>query len=544
MSSVFISYGTRFLLYPFLNFLVIASLISVSACGSADKNDKKLTHKASSFSLTVRVSVNEIKHTSIKPNFIMTFSQAATGLNENNIRLYKSGHQESSIPITIAGHASNYTFTPKFNLDYDSKYVVILKAAQIKNINDEPLHSADFKFSIKTHKKPLQFDVWIGANNSLIYMDSKALSDLASNTELYSYRGHSYKDCDIDNITACRQGQKLLLNKQPITDKALTLNTPAFYKLKEDNLVTTQFVKSEVQLPKMSHHQLVNFKDKIWLYALNYEGAIWSSSDALRWDKSVEINPPKATSFFAYDFQTIPVFQDKIWSISDADGQRQNHVWSSIDGITWKQELTNAPFSARTNHQTVVFQNKLWLIGGYGYGIDKISDIWSSSDGITWKQEVKSAAFKARQGHQLVVFKKKLWLIGGVTENIISDKTMCKDIWSSVDGITWKKELVNVPFMGRVNHQVVVFKDKLWLIAGANSKKLQNDIWSSVDGITWKQEVVNAPFTARVGHQVVVYKDKLWLIGGLDSKSDQNDVWQSVDGKIWRKGYLGEITRL
>ena len=48
---------------------------------------------------------------------------------------------------------------------------------------------------------------------------------------------------------------------------------------------------------------------------------------------------------------------------------------------------TNAGFNARYNHQTVVFNNKMWVIGGYD-GTFK-NDVWSSSDGFFWDNKSK-----------------------------------------------------------------------------------------------------------------------------------------------------------
>lgn len=46
-----------------------------------------------------------------------------------------------------------------------------------------------------------------------------------------------------------------------------------------------------------------------------------------------------------------------------------------------------------------------------------------------------SAAFPARTDHQVLSFDNKLWLFGG------GDCTTSTDIWSSVDGIDWRRGL-------------------------------------------------------------------------------------------------------
>ena len=52
---------------------------------------------------------------------------------------------------------------------------------------------------------------------------------------------------------------------------------------------------------------------------------------------------------------------------------RFNDVWSSVDGRAWTQE-PNAGWSARFGHRAVVFENGLWVMGGYDGGYP--NDVW------------------------------------------------------------------------------------------------------------------------------------------------------------------------
>ena len=38
---------------------------------------------------------------------------------------------------------------------------------------------------------------------------------------------------------------------------------------------------------------------------------------------------------------------------------------------------------ARNDHSSVVFNGRLWVIGGYD-GTNRLNDVWSSEDGVTW----------------------------------------------------------------------------------------------------------------------------------------------------------------
>lgn len=214
--------------------------------------------------------------------------------------------------------------------------------------------------------------------------------------------------------------------------------------------------------------------------------------------------------------------------------------------FSWVDRTDEDAFSKRIT-QPIVFKDKLWVIGGNESATTFKNDIWSSADGLEWTQESANASFSARSEHQVVVFNDKLWLIGGSGSNIRGEK----DVWSSVDGTNWVEETNNAAFGFRHSHQVVSFNNKLWLIGGISSvaesngafiMNRVNDIWSSADGINWVRELASAPFTARTNHQVVVFKDKLFLIGGFgDDLKSKNDVWSSTDGINWRKGFAGEF---
>ncbi|NMH89924.1 Kelch repeat-containing protein [Flavivirga algicola] len=220
---------------------------------------------------------------------------------------------------------------------------------------------------------------------------------------------------------------------------------------------------------------------------------------------------------------TTVVYNDKLWVIGGDDGDGKNDVWSSSNGISWDEVASNAAFSGRWRHTSVVFNNKLWVIGGYD-GTRK-NDVWSSSDGITWTEATSNAPFTGRYGHTTVVYKDKLWVIGG------DDTSKKNDVWSSSDGITWTEVTSNAPFTGRFGHTTIVYNDKLWVIGGRDGS-YKNDVWSSSDGVNWTEVTSNAPFAERYYHSAVAYDGKLWVMGGSNA-NPRNDVWYSLDGITW-----------
>ena len=81
-----------------------------------------------------------------------------------------------------------------------------------------------------------------------------------------------------------------------------------------------------------------------------------------------------------------------------------------------KTTTSGSQFAPLFDHQSAVFNNKLWVIGGRKTDILYTNEIWSSADGISWAQTtVSGPVFSVRSDHQVVVFNNKLWVIGGLS---------------------------------------------------------------------------------------------------------------------------------
>ena len=223
------------------------------------------------------------------------------------------------------------------------------------------------------------------------------------------------------------------------------------------------------------------------------------------------------------------VFDNKMWVIggTDENYNARNDVWSSTDGVEWLEATSSAAFSGRASHSTLTFNDQMWVIGGYSGG--NKNDVWSSYDGTNWTQMTPNASFSPRYAHTSVVFDNKMWVIGGEVGSL----DVLNDLWYSVDGINWiQVNAVGAPEKGR--HTAVVFDNKIWLIAGLGQDGIKNDVWSSSDGINWTEVNSDAPFSKRYYHTTVVFDDKLWVIGGIDENNQMyNDVWNSNDGVNW-----------
>ena len=112
-----------------------------------------------------------------------------------------------------------------------------------------------------------------------------------------------------------------------------------------------------------------------------------------------------------------------MWVIGGSVGATyHNDVWHSTDGATWTQATANAAWSARSGHSSVVYDNKMWVMGGYDGGSN--NDVWYSSDGVNWTEAtdpVNGAAWPVRTYHGSVVYENKIWVMGGAVRS--------NDVW-------------------------------------------------------------------------------------------------------------------
>jgi hypothetical protein len=190
----------------------------------------------------------------------------------------------------------------------------------------------------------------------------------------------------------------------------------------------------------------------------------------------------------------------------------------------------------------VVFNNQMWVIGGYAY-----PDVWKSSDGVNWTLALAQGPWGIRYKPYVVVHAGKIWLMGGYDLSDLSYSPL-NDVWSSPDGVTWTRVLEHAPWEGRAAiHGQVVFDGRIWILGGgqypygaATTEKYFRDVWSSTNGVDWTLVTASAPWPARLHHNVAVYADRLWVMDGHDGRDVPgapprllNDVWVSSDGADW-----------
>jgi hypothetical protein len=224
---------------------------------------------------------------------------------------------------------------------------------------------------------------------------------------------------------------------------------------------------------------------------------------------------------------TTVIFDNKIWVIGGYNGPiGYNDVWYSSDGLIWTCATASAEWSVRGWHTSVVFDNKIWVIGGWAitYPDRPVNDVWFSSDGVNWTCATDSAEWTSRCNHSSVVHDNKIWVIGGYP--------YLDDVWYSTNGLDWVCAMDSAHWQAREGHTSVVFDNKIWVLGGLRFGNL-NDVWYSTDGQNWICITDSAGWSPRFAHTTVVFDNKIWILGGDHFPDLCNDVWYTINGLQW-----------
>lgn len=170
---------------------------------------------------------------------------------------------------------------------------------------------------------------------------------------------------------------------------------------------------------------------------------------------------------------------------------------------------------------------------------DAVINILDRPKATLSEQKIANQELAITNGHAAVVFQDKLFIIGG------ENKSGKSEVWYLAENDTFQIATDNAPWAGRNRHTATVFKDRIWVFGGTYNDKsgwstFASDSWSSEDGVTWTY--AGTPFSLPLsGAQAFVFKDQLWIIGG-NAEHDEGDIrpspyiWHSEDGWGWEIG--------
>lgn len=233
----------------------------------------------------------------------------------------------------------------------------------------------------------------------------------------------------------------------------------------------------------------LSFKGRMWMMGgrklpgTECSNKVWSSTDGVRWTFEGDAGwSPRLSAGFT-------VFKDRMWVLGGtesfydhSDKMVRNDVWSSADGRNWKLETPAAPWSARAHGQAVVFDNKIWILGGGLWSPQHVetNDVWCSDDGVNWQQVTPAAAWAPRLWFGCVPYRDRLWVFAGWSKQ----NGNFGDVWYSKDGCNWTELKSKTIWKKRHEVAAYVFRDKLWL-AGGHAEPLNSEVWTLEIPVGW-----------------------------------------------------------
>lgn len=251
--------------------------------------------------------------------------------------------------------------------------------------------------------------------------------------------------------------------------------------------------------------------------------------------------------FMQVDGHQSVVFDDYLWVLGGWRGRNNpwdpagdyfsSQVFRSRDGIRW-EDMGDAPWVGRHGFGCVVYDGKIWVMSG-----DDHTDIWNTSDGANWTRVLDTVPWGPRYFGTYAVFGGKMWVIGG--QSVYDPATMWltyDDVWSSSDGVNWTREIAHTPMPPRAMILGSAVKnDALYIIGGGTLGGVPrgmeyNDVWSTADGVNWRRMVLEAPFQPIYWHSVGEHQGSLYVVGGFHrGNTHTNEVWYSSDGVQWAR---------
>ena len=189
-------------------------------------------------------------------------------------------------------------------------------------------------------------------------------------------------------------------------------------------------------------------------------------------------------------------------------------VWRSDDGAATWTLVGQLPYEIQLG-AAAVYDDQLWLIGGYAGGDYGRTEVYSSYDGGTWQLRA-ALPVGCPLEPSAAVFRGRLWVIRGGC--VVSG-----------DGDTWRIDGT----LDYDTHEGVVlsFGGQLIYAGGHNSVERHDLVWASPDGAAFA--TIGRLPSPRNHHGMTVFAGRMWVAGGLADSGVLADTAASDDGATW-----------
>lgn len=258
---------------------------------------------------------------------------------------------------------------------------------------------------------------------------------------------------------------------------------------------------------------------------LHPEGT-WESRDARIWTPTPLPHRVLNSAYMSY------VQHDgAVWALGRHTGDyRQFAITPTIlrtrDFQSWERVGQATRFPQVVFAAAASFKGALWMFGGYD-GQGNVASVWRSSDGLQWERVTDRAPWGPRGGSKTVVFKDRLYLIGGG----VLDGPNSNDVWSTGDGTTWRQETVSLAPEAPTGFTPVAMRDAIWLVGANRSGAFKSEMLVSNDGQRWTP--VSAPWSPRGGVAAWTDGASLYVTGGKYSTVQNGETVFAYSNDVW-----------
>lgn len=385
---------------------------------------------------------------------------------------------------------------------------------------DQLGNKTSLTYDVNVLPKTIPIELWAGAANSEIFFTTQA-----KGAELYAASLHY---CDLKSYQTCSDVSSQIIESDKIVHEKIGLNRDSLLVTKHgNNLASVEFTANKFS-PVRDHAAAV-FNEQLIITGgtsnFYHQNSVYSSSNGAIW-KLI------GSGFSPRSYHTLTVFRDKLWviaGIGNADffsDDIKNDIWTSANAKDWFKVSDAASFPKRYRHNTVVFQDKLWVIGGIGKNGLELADIWASPDGAQWEQITEQANFLSGELQDTIVLNNKLFVL------VKNNSTL--ELWVSPDGREWRNTGL-IPFEKtphiQYGYRMIEKSGSIWLVGTGEN---ENEILEFSDQLGWKKISPTVDYGVRLGADVVSHKNRVYVIGGETVISNPtNDVWVTENGIDW-----------
>jgi hypothetical protein len=252
--------------------------------------------------------------------------------------------------------------------------------------------------------------------------------------------------------------------------------------------------------------------------------AAWESADASAW-RRVSLPPLQLDNVGYWSmFVTGQLYLLYGATFSNTPGPSSTVLWASANaGSTWQRSSSDLQFQTFTSGGDGLLATAR-APGSFNAGL------WTSSDGLAWRQEPDPAGVFRTADLSLLAHGALGWLAAGSVQSASGPPTSA--IWFSSDGRTWG---LPVPASGAVTGLVAGPRSFLAIGTKAGAGPTATFVLVSRDGTHWEQakNAPPGPYFFYFGASGIAP----WAGGfaWLADEGGETGVWSSADGLSWTR---------